>query len=39
MAVTHHVPEKFREDRYEDSVQWTWAWLEYQAGPRDRPPT
>lgn len=39
MAVTHHAPEKFSDDPYQNSMLWTRAWLDYQAGARDQPPT
>lgn len=39
MLVTHHSPEKFSDDPFQNSVLWTRAWLDYQAGTRDRPPT
>lgn len=39
MYVTHHAPEKFSDDPYQNSVLWTRAWLDYQAGTRDKPPT
>jgi hypothetical protein len=39
MYVTHHAPEKCSDDRYQNSVLWTRAWLDYQAGIRDKPPT
>lgn len=38
MRVTHHSPEKFSDNAYENSVLWTRAMLEYQAGLRDEPP-
>jgi len=38
VTVTHHSPEEFSKDRYESSVLWNRAWLEYQAGNRDEPP-
>lgn len=38
MHVTHHAPEKFSDDAFENSVLWTRAWLDYQAGTRDQPP-
>lgn len=39
MIVTHHAPEKFSDDPFENSVLWTRAWLDYQAGTRSQPPT
>lgn len=39
MYVTHHAPENFSGNRFENSVLWTRAWLDYQSGKRDQPPT
>ncbi len=36
--VTHSRPEKFSDDRFENSVLWTRAYLEFAAGKRDKPP-
>lgn len=38
MIVTHHNPEQFSEKPFENSVLWTRAWLDYQAGHRAEPP-
>lgn len=38
MMVTHHAPEKFSDDPFENSVLWTRAWLDYQAGVSIEPP-
>jgi hypothetical protein len=38
MILTHHYPEKFSENPFENSVLWTRAWLDYQAGHRAEPP-
>lgn len=38
-SVSHHSPEKFDNDPFESSVLWNRAWLDYQAGNRDEPPT
>jgi hypothetical protein len=38
MMVTESSPEKFSEDRYENSVLWTRAFLDYLAGNRETPP-
>jgi hypothetical protein len=35
---THHFPERFVLEEYENSVLWTRAYLEYGAGRRDTPP-
>lgn len=35
---SHSRPEKFSDDPYENSVLWNRAWLDYQAGKRDKPP-
>ena len=37
--LSHHYPEKFDNDPFESSVLWNRAWLDYQAGNRDEPPT
>lgn len=37
-SLSHHRPEKFSDDPYESSVLWNRAWLDYQAGKRDKPP-
>ena len=39
IRVSHHYPEKFDDDPFESSVLWNRAWLDYQAGNRDGPPT
>ena len=39
IRVSHHYPEKFDDDPFESSVLWNRAWLDYQAGERDEPPT
>ena len=39
VRVSHHYPEKFDDDPFESSVLWNRAWLDYQAGNRDGPPT
>ncbi|HKY85155.1 MAG TPA: WG repeat-containing protein, partial [Pseudorhodoplanes sp.] len=36
--TTHSSPEKFHEDRFENSVLWSRAYLEFSAGQRDAPP-
>jgi hypothetical protein len=36
--LSHHRPENFSDDRYESSVLWNRAWLDYQAGRRNKPP-
>lgn len=36
--VTHHYPEKFSDDPFENSVLWVRAWLDYGAGKRERLP-
>ncbi len=38
MILSHHAPEKFSDDPYENSVLWNRAWLDYLARARDRPP-
>jgi hypothetical protein len=38
VAWSHSYPQRFSEDRYENSVLWNRAWLDYQAGKRDKPP-
>lgn len=38
IIVTHHSPEKFSDNPFENSVLWTRAWLDYQAGSRAEPP-
>lgn len=38
MIIRHHATEKFSNDPFENSVLWTRAWLEYQAGIRAEPP-
>lgn len=38
MTVTHHSPEKFSDDAFENSVLWTRAWLDHLAGHRAQPP-
>ncbi|WP_447929877.1 WG repeat-containing protein [Sphingopyxis fribergensis] len=38
IIVTHHYPQKFSENPYENSVLWNRAWLDYQAGKRDNAP-
>ena len=35
---SHSRPEKFSDTPYESSVLWNRAWLDYQAGKRDKPP-
>ena len=35
---SHQRPEKFSDAPYESSVLWNRAWLDYQAGTRDKPP-
>ena len=35
---SHSVPEQFSTDRYENSVLWSRAYLEFHAGKRDIPP-
>jgi hypothetical protein len=39
VSVSHHYPEKFDEDPFENSVLWNRGWLDYQAGNRDEPPS
>jgi hypothetical protein len=38
VVLSHSYPQRFSEDRYENSVLWNRAWLDYQAGKRDKPP-
>jgi hypothetical protein len=38
VIVTEHYPERFSENPFESSVLWNRAWLEYQAGEREKPP-
>jgi hypothetical protein len=37
-SLSHHYPEPFDEDRFESSVLWNRAMLDYQAGKRDEAP-
>jgi WG containing repeat len=38
LGASHSIPEKFDEDRFENSVLWSRAYLEFHAGKRDIPP-
>jgi hypothetical protein len=38
MELTDSYPDKFSQDPYENSVLWSRAWLDYQAGNREAPP-
>lgn len=37
-GITHHEPEQFSADPFENSVLWTRAWLAYHSGERAEPP-
>ncbi|MES2951793.1 MAG: WG repeat-containing protein [Pseudomonadota bacterium] len=37
-GLSNSRPEKFSDDPHESSVLWNRAWLDYQAGKRDKPP-
>jgi hypothetical protein len=38
ISLTEHFPETFSGDPYENSVLWNRAWLDYQAGNREKAP-